>query len=1009
MSEKIKLFELDIDINSLTTSAAKTMREIKSLTERQKELKKSTNELNKEIQGYQAQLKNPAIKNNASEIDRLNKLISDSRAKYNAQTEALSKNNAEMKQARQRYNAGIKMISAYTEKEKRNLQIISKTNGSIDQLSAALSKNRAVYRSLSKDERENSEVGGKLLKLIQAQDKEYKKLQVEMGNTQVMVGTYKDSIKEAFSEMDFFNKGLQDLVGQIPFVGKALEGIVAQLSEYIAMQKASAAATEGTGKSLKLFKIALISTGIGAIVVALGTLVAAFLSTQEGIDKVNQVLKPFGVILQRLWGVLQKVGTAMVDTFTHPKKAISELWDFIKSHLINQVTGIIDTFKYVGKAINAALHLDWEGVKENAAKVGESALQAATGVDNLTGKIKNAAKETGKFLSDSWKIGKDLADLTIKIEETENEMIVKRSMLNAEFEKQKEIAQDITKTDEERRVAAQKAIDIQNELLNDEQALLDMKIKKKRAELALNDTDREAQKELNELVAKRADFEAQAARKRVSAMNLEKTIYTQIRAKQVAAAKKSIELALKESKTKLDIYIAENKDRAKTLDDQLNYERNIHNEKIELLKQELKAKKITQDEYDLAIIEAKNELTQREAEITVSHLQKELDLYIAQHQSKLDEDKTFTAESVRLEENRLYAIYNKQKEFIEKQHEEGLLAEEEYQLQLLQLKQGYLQQKQELTDEVDNQYKEKKQVDFDNELEIERLQGVNKFEIKRQQLEADYKAEIKAAKKSGADTTLIDKKYALLRKEINRLETEAKIQAIGSVAGQLADLVGRETTVGKAAAVVQATMNTYVGASKALAELPPPMSYIAAGLTIAQGLMQVSKITGINTSSVESEADSLKTTSNKGRAEHGLVIDIGGNRHSSGGTKFYGEDGTYFEAEKDEKLFVLNRLASKALGPSLSRLNILSGGRPLWQTSGYLAAGGAVARNNISSTAVKVEGMGIDYEKQSSLIAEKTGAVLGEKLKDLPRPVTDVKDIIREVDNYNEVVDGANI
>jgi hypothetical protein len=48
--------------------------------------------------------------------------------------------------------------------------------------------------------------------------------------------------------------------------------------------------------------------------------------------------------------------------------------------------------------------------------------------------------------------------------------------------------------------------------------------------------------------------------------------------------------------------------------------------------------------------------------------------------------------------------------------------------------------------------------------------------------------------------------------------------------------------VGKALAIADATINTYAGAARALKDLPPPFSYIAAATTIASGLLNVQQI-----------------------------------------------------------------------------------------------------------------------------------------------------------------------
>jgi hypothetical protein len=55
-------------------------------------------------------------------------------------------------------------------------------------------------------------------------------------------------------------------------------------------------------------------------------------------------------------------------------------------------------------------------------------------------------------------------------------------------------------------------------------------------------------------------------------------------------------------------------------------------------------------------------------------------------------------------------------------------------------------------------------------------------------------------------------------------------------------LVDEHSAAGKAIAVTLAVINTYQGATAALASLPPPFSFIAAAATVAAGLLNVNKI-----------------------------------------------------------------------------------------------------------------------------------------------------------------------
>lgn len=86
------------------------------------------------------------------------------------------------------------------------------------------------------------------------------------------------------------------------------------------------------------------------------------------------------------------------------------------------------------------------------------------------------------------------------------------------------------------------------------------------------------------------------------------------------------------------------------------------------------------------------------------------------------------------------------------------------------------------------------------------------------------------------------KTYSNKDLEITKLTQEAKLSIIGAAIGSAANLIGRNTLAGKALAIAQATIDTYAGATKALAAYPPPFGAIAAGTVIATGLANVSSI-----------------------------------------------------------------------------------------------------------------------------------------------------------------------
>ncbi len=101
---------------------------------------------------------------------------------------------------------------------------------------------------------------------------------------------------------------------------------------------------------------------------------------------------------------------------------------------------------------------------------------------------------------------------------------------------------------------------------------------------------------------------------------------------------------------------------------------------------------------------------------------------------------------------------------------------------------------------------------------------------------------LEASKASADALVAFDRATAAQRIQIERAQQETKLAIISDALGTIADAVGRETAAGKALAIAQATINTYMGATKALATYPPPFGAIAAGTVILAGLLQVRKI-----------------------------------------------------------------------------------------------------------------------------------------------------------------------
>lgn len=237
--------------------------------------------------------------------------------------------------------------------------------------------------------------------------------------------------------------GVRTLQGGLLMMNKGLQG--------------SATSTGLFSKSLAILKVALISTGIGAIVVALGALVAYFKRSQDGADALTRAMAPVKVLFNAIGDIAAALGRAMVKAFQDPKQAISDMWEALKKNIINRFVGIVDSFKGLGKVIMAAFTFDWEGVKNGAKEVGSAMLQFTTGLDkqqrdSIAKWMGEKSAETAKWMKDS----QTLADREAALNKKKIEFIREEARLNAAYADNREKASDTETYDAEQRLAFSK-------------------------------------------------------------------------------------------------------------------------------------------------------------------------------------------------------------------------------------------------------------------------------------------------------------------------------------------------------------------------------------------------------------------------------------------------------------------------------------------------------------------------------------------------------------------------
>lgn len=349
----------------------------------------------KAIAEYQAKI--DAVKNAEKELKKQLSEGKISRQQYNEEMAA-------SKAAIADYNDSIRTISKTVQNQ---LKMEKEQEGSLKALRAELGNLINEYDSLSATEK-NAEAGIALKDRINEITDALKEGEEETQRYNRSVGSYKEAIMEAMNSNIPFVQQINQIITSAKGLKQYMSGVK---SEFSAVSKS----TSGCTKALKLFKVAIVSTGIGALLVALGSLVAYFTKTQKGVELANKIMASLGATIDVLIDRATKFGSVLANLFSG-----------------------------------------------NFKQAGEDAKAVFSGV--------------GKEIVEETKLAWELADVLNEIDKREVMLSMSRAANRAEIEKLKKAADDQTLSTQERIKAAEKAYELEKKDLKIQTDLAKAKI-----------------------------------------------------------------------------------------------------------------------------------------------------------------------------------------------------------------------------------------------------------------------------------------------------------------------------------------------------------------------------------------------------------------------------------------------------------------------------------------------------------------------------------------------------
>lgn len=277
--------------------------------------------------------------------------------------------------------------------ENASLAYTSET-GSINELRARLSLLTAQRNAMSAADRDSSEAGRELTRETRELSDELKELERQVGDTRRNVGNYAEGMREVLAD-------------QIPFGSE----IMASVSSFRAMTVSAYQA----GGAMKVLKVALASTGIGLIILAVAALVQYLSSLEPVMDAIEVATAKVSAIFRIFGRTVFDVGAVIVKALSSPLQLIKDIGKF----LADPIAGL----KQLGEA---------------AAVVGREMAEAARAAEELTKAIQDQEDADIEAISNTARLRLERDKLAVQaknvsLSEEKRIQLLKQS---SDFEKQ---------------------------------------------------------------------------------------------------------------------------------------------------------------------------------------------------------------------------------------------------------------------------------------------------------------------------------------------------------------------------------------------------------------------------------------------------------------------------------------------------------------------------------------------------------------------------------------------
>ena len=407
---------------------------------------------------------------------------------------------------------------------------------------------RIRMKALSLEIRNIQDPLGRNAELVRAKTEEYNRLNTQlktidasMGNHQRNVGNYENALRGAANAVATFQGPLGPLAGRLNSLATVISRGRVGLDAF----------GKSANKTAFLLKGALVASGIGLVLIAIGSLIAFTNRTIEGQERLRVVTARLSAMFSIFGDTMSAIGKFLFDAFDNPREAISGLWsdiknfasqvispfsedlenirnrfvsvftnpqeafvDFIKlfvGQFVNRIEGYIGMVGALGRAITNIFTRD-EKFADIFSDFRDSLGKTITGTENgfkdlegfftkvgeslepITSRIGKAFDEATRRGDEAVRIQTELNALMVR----EEQLMVKRAKQNFEMAQARADSRDLEIDAQKRLEALIKVREAERLLIQEELSIQEDRLRLMQEEAALSDTTEETRKAIAE-------------------------------------------------------------------------------------------------------------------------------------------------------------------------------------------------------------------------------------------------------------------------------------------------------------------------------------------------------------------------------------------------------------------------------------------------------------------------------------------------------------------------------